>query len=407
MSYDVAIVGGGIAGLYAAYRLAHESNKRVVLLERDSVLGGRAKTVPFKGARVVTGAGIARKHKDVRLLRLMHQLGVPLPPVYRVKHNRKLLGFPCAVKQTFQTVKTAYEAVASMPSLPALTFKAFALQVLGGRAYSQFLQCAGYTDFENDDVAHVLYNYGFEDNYENWDAVAVSWSALVQALAAAIKSRGGTIFQKCEVKSIVQVSAKTPQYALSTVSGVVHWATAIIIATDIDGIRALLPALPLYKGIRGQPFLRLYVQFSTQSAAAMSLRVLDGVTLVGGPLQKIIPIKKDAGIYMVAYCDNGNAVYMSRLMKNTSANRRAVAHLVHAALQIEYTQPLQITSMRAFYFKNGTHYYKPLMDPLKSRPEFLRAAQMPLPGVFVVGEVVSLHQGWVEGALESVDAILN
>jgi monoamine oxidase len=59
-----------------------------------------------------------------------------------------------------------------------------------------------------------------------------------------------------------------------------------------------------------------------------------------------------------------------------------------------------------FYWPVGTHYYEPLHGPYKNRREFIYAAQNPMPNVYVVGEVVSQHQGWVEGALESVEAVI-
>jgi monoamine oxidase len=54
----------------------------------------------------------------------------------------------------------------------------------------------------------------------------------------------------------------------------------------------------------------------------------------------------------------------------------------------------------------GTHYYEPLGGDFKNRSEFIRQAQNPEKGMIVVGEMVSRHQGWVEGALESVDAVI-
>ena len=53
----------------------------------------------------------------------------------------------------------------------------------------------------------------------------------------------------------------------------------------------------------------------------------------------------------------------------------------------------------------GTHYYEPLSS-YKKREDFIYQIQHPEPGLLVVGEVVSRHQGWSEGALESVkDAV--
>jgi monoamine oxidase len=41
-----------------------------------------------------------------------------------------------------------------------------------------------------------------------------------------------------------------------------------------------------------------------------------------------------------------------------------------------------------------------------NRDDFIEKAQHPESGILVVGEVVSNNQGWTEGALESVKAVL-
>jgi monoamine oxidase len=58
-----------------------------------------------------------------------------------------------------------------------------------------------------------------------------------------------------------------------------------------------------------------------------------------------------------------------------------------------------------FYWEHGTHYYKPLSARWKDRDEFIRYAQNPVAGIYLVGECISKNQGWTEGALESVRAV--
>jgi protoporphyrinogen oxidase len=66
----IDVVGGGIAGLYAAYKLKRRGLD-VCVYEKSRRLGGRIGTVRFAGRDVPTGAGIGRG-KDV----LLRALGV-------------------------------------------------------------------------------------------------------------------------------------------------------------------------------------------------------------------------------------------------------------------------------------------------------------------------------------------
>lgn len=92
-------------------------------------------------------------------------------------------------------------------------------------------------------------------------------------------------------------------------------------------------------------------------------------------------------------------------MKNTPENREYWCRILEASLGIEQGT-LELIGIRDFYWPIGTHYYKPLSEEYKNRNEFIKKAQRPIPGIFVVGELISRNQGWVEGALESVEAIL-
>ena len=50
-NYDLIIVGGGIAGLYTAYRL--QNNFRILLIEKNGYIGGRihTNTLTYKGKK--------------------------------------------------------------------------------------------------------------------------------------------------------------------------------------------------------------------------------------------------------------------------------------------------------------------------------------------------------------------
>ena len=49
IKYDVIIIGGGISGLYTAWRLANSTNLKVLVLEATNRFGGKFMTCEMPG----------------------------------------------------------------------------------------------------------------------------------------------------------------------------------------------------------------------------------------------------------------------------------------------------------------------------------------------------------------------
>jgi hypothetical protein len=125
-------------------------------------------------------------------------------------------------------------------------------------------------------------------------------------------------------------------------------------------------------------------------------------TIVPSELQKIIPINFDKGVYMIAYSDNQSAVKLKDKLENNEINRDFFSDLIQKSLDINEDK-LKIIALKDFYWPIGTHYFEPLKGNFKNRQDFINKAQHPEKCLLVVGEVVSTYQGWIEGALESVE----
>jgi hypothetical protein len=397
---DIIIIGSGMAGLYSAYNIKKTSpDTSFLVLEKykKEWIGGRTSNEMFYGTEIVTGAGIGRKNKDKLLHKLLTNLGFHLHE-YIVKPQYSKLIEHVDIKKILDVLKKELKLYKGKN----LTFKQFATNVLGEKLYKKFILSAGYSDYENEDVFETLYYYGMEDNSCCWRAFQVHWRKLVLKLYHYIGEKQFKFSNN--VVSIHKISEQPCRFQINTENGTQYICNKVIVASTINTIRKLLP-MPIYNDIEGQPFLRLYAKFSKKSIPIMR-EYVKGYTIVPGPLQKIIPMDPDNGIYMIAYSDNNNALTLKEHLKNTIDNRELYEILLERSLGIP-DDSLHIIALKDYYWPIGTHYYKPLNKELySSRDEFIDKAQHPEKGILVVGEVISRNQGWTEGALESVKSVL-
>jgi len=400
--HDVIIIGGGIAGLYAAYKLKRlDPRLNFILLEKGSIIGGRMGLEPFQGTMVTKGAGVGRKHKDKLLIKLLNDLQIP----YREftsnrQYSRTIAPPPCDVAKTFSALQKKYKQ--NTENYKNKTFQDFAVAILGKDEYSRFTTCAGFKDYENADVTDVLYNYGFDDNFTVWTGLGINWNDLVKSLIKYI-GKNHTITNS----EVIRLKKISEGFMINT-SDKTYTTKQVILATTIDSVLRLMPAKlhGLYSQIRGQPFIRIYGKFDAKSRAIIQEYIITQ-TVVPGPLYKIIPMDREKGVYMIAYSDNKGAKDLHKYSENTVKNREILCRILEQSLGL-IEDTLTLLAIKSFYWSIGTHYYSPIRDleHFPDRRAFIRAAQYPIPGLYIVGEMVALDQGWVEGALESVENII-
>lgn len=423
--YDIVIVGGGIAGLYSAYNiLKMEPKTRVLILEayKKKWFGGRTGTVDFYGTPIPKGAGVGRKNKDYLLIDLLKELKVPYSEFVSEKLYAQTIHPPCQVKSVISLLQKALKErkdVATSTLHP--TFKQFCKPILGSENYNHLVTCLGYADYEKEDAYDVLMHYGFEDNYGKDIELKINWSKLTAKLAHFIGEKN--IVFSSKVVGIKKMGSGYGSgsgsgsgsnsgfgFIIDVENGKTYISNKVIIATTIKSLVELLPKFPIYKQIKGQNFLRVYGKFSKKSIPIMK-KYVPGYTIVPGPLQKLIPMNPNDGIYMIAYSDNKYATFLKKkdVLENNEENREYFCKLIAKSLGLTQQEAdnLHLIAMKDFYWPIGTHYCEPLnTKEYKNRSTFLHYAQRPMHNMLVVGEVVSNDQGWSEGALDSVEKVV-
>jgi len=403
--YDIIIIGTGMSGLYSAYNIKKISPKTsFIILEKykKKWIGGRTSNDTFYGTNIVTGAGIGRKDTNPLLIKLMNELNIKYSGFLSEMNYSNTFNHVDIVK-IIDKLKNEYKL---HPELHDKTFKQYAVSILGNRLYKQFTISAGYTDYENADILETLHNYGMDDNKGGWNGLYIPWKNMVYKLYNTI---GVNHFKfSSDVIEILKVNTTPCLFKITTANGDVYHSNKVILATTISSIKKLIPGASnknsLYNQIHGQPFLRLYAKFNHASSKIMK-EYVPQYTIVPGPLQKIIPMNPDKGVYMIAYSDNNNALALKEFLENTPKNRELYCELIEKSLGIP-NGSLKILAIKEYYWPIGTHYYEPLHSDVKDRDDFVYKVQHPEKGLLVVGEAVSRYQGWTEGALESVEAVL-
>jgi hypothetical protein len=334
----------------------------------------------------------------------MNKLNIHYDEYESIMNYSKLIK-PIDVVKYINVLKIEYK---KHPEFHNMTFKEFFIKILGEKTYKQFILSAGYTDYENADIYETLYNYGMDDDKGGWTGLKIPWKQLVLCLYDKI---GSNHFKfSSDVISINKINEKPCLFQIKTENNKIYYSNKVIIATTISSIKSLVPGASnknsIYQQIHGQVFLRLYAKFDKQSAEILK-KYISNYTIVPGPLQKIIPMDQNKGVYMISYSDNNNATFLNKYLPNTIKNRDFFSDLMEQSLDIPKGS-LKITDLKEYYWPIGTHYYEPLKsEQFNNRNDFVYEIQHPEKGMLVVGEAVSRYQGWVEGALESVHSVLN
>lgn len=382
--YDIAFVGAGIANLYAAYRvLQRKPDASIIILEATDRVGGRLHNSNFAGTRILRGAGIGRLEKDHLLKSLLDELQIP----YGIYPKHINGNNPAFIRECLHALhnNTKYLKRATT------TFREFASSVLGAQKYAKFIAHVGYTDFEDADVIDTLYAYGFDDTYTNGGHImGIDWTQLTNALIQRIGP------QKIRTNTPI-TSITSPTSHIHILNGRIK-ARRVVIGTTITPIRKLLPKYAtLLDNIASQPFIRVYAQIDLEASRSFQNAIEKYTVTPGCPIQKIIPMSPQQGVYMIAYSDNAAALAIRN--KTASELEDMIAKHLHIAVKIK--------KIMRIWWDEGTHFFKPLPQQFTSRQDYTRAVQRPHPSIYVVGEAVSTNnQGWVQGALESVEQVI-
>ena len=381
--YDYIIVGGGIAGLYANYLLADKYNG--ILLEKENDLGGRVYEMNWHRSNIKIGAGIMTE-QNKHLLKLLKKLNIKPNSFYsQIKSFHKPFDMNLAIKKIKVAFKTHYN------SNNKLTMKQFLNKHFDSSFVKNFITNCEYRDFVDSDPYYFIKYYKIDDmSHDTYKVFIIEWKNLVAKLA---KSNCHT---NSEVKKIDKINDNLFKV---TTDKETYFTKKIILALTLKPLDKLTANLIdfEYKDYVGTiEFVRIY----TYHKNGYSSDKIGHYNLVPNELQKIIKINDK--ILMASYSDNKEAKYWKKvsLLDKKFQIKKVENKLQDLNIGIDKVDDVEIG-----YWNEGVHYYKPFKS-LKFK-QMVKKLSKPSKNVFVIGEIISKKQGYVEGAIESVNRTIN
>ncbi len=385
------IVGGGIAGLWIADRLAATGHP-VTVLEKYDYLGGRIVT-----SRDGYEIGAGRIHRSHRLMHaLIRRFGLHCVPLSADSLYRHDSTSPLERNTFDQEFAEFLVRAMAAPHLGETTLKGLGaphalLQKYPYRAEVETLRA----DLAIKAFLHEMAGDG------GFCVVREGLSAITRGLTESIKAHGGVLLTGQQVAGVDRAN---DTYRVKTADGTAYIADRVILATHVSALRHIKPVadLPLLKHLTMEPLTRIYARYPSTTR---SFAWFTGPRVVtDSPLRYIIPVNPAKGIVMISYTDGRDTAHWAKLKGRalTTTIQKEVRRLFP---ELEIPEPIWV---RAYPWTDGCTYWKPgRYNPAAESQKALRPLPDTYPELYMCGESFSVgRQAWMEGALEHAAALL-
>jgi protoporphyrinogen oxidase len=422
--YDYIIIGGGIAGLYMNILLAQTKKYKTLLVEKNNYLGGRAIETKFHNEYIKLGAGIAAPHNK-NLLSVLDKLNI--------KYNT----YPATINLLFDTTFDMKNAIKKIikkyktlkkennDDIHNLNVEQFIRKYFGNKFFIEYNKIAEYKDYLQSDLEYYIKYYPINDhNPSPYKLISLTWTDLINKLEYIIKKYNQEIKLNFNVNTIKlnknneyknneyknneyknneykNNEYKNNEYKNNEYKFIInnkYKTKNIIFAITINNLQNIIDKsniidIKYNKYIGSVPFLRIY----TYHKNGHKLNI-PRYNIIDNAIEKIIVISDK--ILMISYSDNNYAEFWYKLY---NTNKEKLLDKLKELFTKAIKQNIEIDDIEFVYWKEGIHYYYPQKNiKLKN---IISNLSHPYDNIYVIGEMLSYKQGWVEGSIESANRI--
>ncbi len=394
--YDYIIVGGGLSGLYSAYKLLKENpDLQILILERNRDVGGRIDTQDG------LEAGAGRFHENQPLtMGLIRELGLAdrMVPIGTYEHfiaNKQL--------HTMEPINKIIDYVISVAkktdkkALKNTIFLDYVKQVLSVDDAAFLLDFYGYSSELTNMNAYDTINL-MKQHLNHTNQFYRMEGGLSQIIRELINRIDAKIMVRRRVVDIQYIETNHFEITCNEIKRKYYSKKCICAVT-----KETLLKLPIFKPIHKVlglmetlPLCRIYARFPTTPTPWF--KGMPHVT-TNNNLRIMIPIDEESGTIMMSYTDNKYARFWKRILDKDGidALNREHQRLIKKTTGLDVPMP---QDTKVYYWEHGVVYFKPGFDS----ETMLKQIRRPIPQIplYVCGENFSeKNNQWMEGALDT------
>jgi hypothetical protein len=440
-TYDIIIIGGGIAGIYTAYQITKQfKNTNFLVIEGSNRFGGRVHTIN----QLEAGAGrFSHNHKF--LMELIDELGL------KNKLNAvtaKAEYFPTHKSTTPTTESTSLFSkllewyLKKTPNhLTELIAKVVVSSKIEKREYLQSVSFTQYakTILNSEEIKYVHDAFGYYSELvimNAYDAIQLienldprnKFYVLKGGLSQVIDKMMEYIQKKTHTnpfiknQSVVDIQIQedniAPTYIVKCNKNQTYHANKVICALP----KQVIETIPIFQTksiltnlhkIKCAPLCRIYSKFAPSCINDVNKKFKKNEVwfknlpkfTTNNYLRMVIPISVENGTIMISYTDNKFAEYWYNLYskKGIAAVNTNIAKLIKESTDIDIPEPLETF---VYYWPCGVGYWGVCADSHKISQKMMKPFIKE--EIYVCGEHYSeRNQQWMEGALETSKTVLD